>query len=77
MAQSPCGIQPSFPRNVPSRDFHLLRACLPYACQPRSPFPHYAGSEVARYLEVTDSCVTRVASQEVKLEDLQIRYNIS
>ena len=37
----------------------------------------YAGAEVARYLGVTSSCVTRVASQEGKLEDLQIRYNIS
>jgi hypothetical protein len=37
----------------------------------------YAGAEVARFLGVTGSCVTRVASQEGKLEDLQIRYKIS
>jgi hypothetical protein len=36
----------------------------------------YGGAEVARYLGVTSSCVTRVASQEGRLEDLQIRYNI-
>ena len=34
----------------------------------------YAGAEVGRYLGVTSSCVTRVASQEGRLEDLQIRY---
>jgi len=36
----------------------------------------YGGAEVARYLGVTSSCVTRVASQERRLDDLQIRYNI-
>jgi len=36
----------------------------------------YVGAEVARYLGVTSSCVTRIASQEGRLEDLQIRYNI-
>ncbi len=36
----------------------------------------YAGAEVARYLGVTSSCVTRAASQERRLEDLQIRYDI-
>jgi hypothetical protein len=36
----------------------------------------YAGAEVGRYLGVTSSCVTRVASQEERLEDLQRRYKI-
>jgi putative transposase len=36
----------------------------------------YAGAEVSRYLGVTSSCVTRIASQEERLEDLQIRYKI-
>ena len=36
----------------------------------------YAGAEVARYLGVTSSCVTRAASQEGRLEDLQICYDI-
>ena len=36
----------------------------------------YAGAEVARYLGVTSSCVTRAASQEGRLEDLEIRYDI-
>ena len=39
-------------------------------------FLGYAGAEVGRYLGVTSSCVTRVASQEERLEDLQIRYGI-
>ncbi len=37
----------------------------------------YAGAEAGRYLGVTSSCVTRVASQEERLEGLQIRYGIS
>ena len=36
----------------------------------------YAGAEVGRHLGVTSSCVTRVASQEERLEDLQVRYKI-
>lgn len=36
----------------------------------------YAGAEVGRYLGVTSSCVTRVASQEERFEDLQVRYKI-
>ena len=36
----------------------------------------YSGAEVGRYLGVTNSCVTRVASKEEKLKDLQIRYGI-
>jgi hypothetical protein len=36
----------------------------------------YAGAEVSRYLGVTSSCVTRIASQKERLEDLQVRYRI-
>ena len=36
----------------------------------------YAGAEVARFLGVTSSCVTRIASQEKRLEDLHLRYHI-
>ncbi len=36
----------------------------------------YAGAEVARFVGVTGSGVTRVASQEGRLEDLQISYEI-
>jgi len=36
----------------------------------------HAGAEVARFLGVTGSCVTRVASQEGRLEDLRIPYRI-
>jgi REP element-mobilizing transposase RayT len=36
----------------------------------------YAGAEVARFLGVTSSCVTRIASQEKRLEDLHLRYDI-
>ena len=36
----------------------------------------YAGAEVGRYLGVTRSCVTRVASQEERIEVLQVRYKI-
>jgi hypothetical protein len=36
----------------------------------------YAGAEVSRYLGVTSSCVTRIASQEERLEDLRTRYKI-
>lgn len=36
----------------------------------------YAGAEAGRYLGVTSSCVTRVASQEERLEELQVLYNI-
>ena len=39
-------------------------------------FLRYAGAEGARYLGVTSSCVTRIASQERRLDELQIRYNI-
>jgi hypothetical protein len=36
----------------------------------------YERAEVGRYLGVTSSCVTRVASREDRLEDLQVRYKI-
>ncbi len=36
----------------------------------------YSGAEVGRYLGVTSSCVTRIASYEQDLNDLQIRYGI-
>jgi hypothetical protein len=49
----------------------------------RNDFPRAAvrllgpgGAEVARYLGVTSSSVTRIASQEGRLEDLEIRYKI-
>jgi putative transposase len=36
----------------------------------------FAGADAGRYLGVTSSCVTRVASQEERLEELKIRYGI-
>jgi putative transposase len=36
----------------------------------------YGGAEASRYLGLTSSCVTRIASQKERLEDLQVRYRI-
>ncbi len=36
----------------------------------------YAGAEAARYLGVTNSCVTRITSQGVELNNLRNRYKI-
>lgn len=37
----------------------------------------YSGAEVARYLGVTSSCVTRIVSQRQLLEEVRSRYKIS
>jgi hypothetical protein len=67
----------------PDRSDFLLRLAALGVISARNDFSRVAvrllghgGAGVARYLGVTSSCVTRIASQEGRLEDLEIRYNV-
>ena len=37
----------------------------------------YSGAEVARYLGVTGSCVTRIVAERELLEEVRLRYQIN